>query len=239
MLQSRWIGKKIAGYVWDMDQLAIYDMDKTITRAPTWTAFLLFAGWRLERWRLLFMPVLAVVAGGYAVGLIGRGRLKEVAQRLILGPAIDPERLDPVAAAFADRLLARGIYPAAIAQIAADRRDGCRLVLATASFRYYVDAIAGRLGFDDVIATGSRHDADGRLVAEIAGANCYGAEKLAMIERWMAREGISRSAATIRFYSDHVSDVPTLAWADGAVAVNPHPPLRMTAEERGWRILDW
>lgn len=222
-----------------MHQLAIYDMDKTITRAPTWTAFLLFAAWRLERWRLALLPALAVATGGYVIGLVSRGGLKELAQWLILGPAIDRDRLAPIAAAFADRLLARGVYPAALAQIAADRHDGCRLVLATASFRYYVDAVADRLGFDDVVATDSRLDASGRLVARIAGANCYGADKLAMIERWMAAEGISRSAANIRFYSDHVSDVPTLAWADGAVAVNAHAALRITAEERGWRVLNW
>ncbi|MGL1278516.1 HAD family hydrolase, partial [Vibrio parahaemolyticus] len=75
--------------------------------------------------------------------------------------------------------------------------------------------------------------------ARLAGENCYGAAKLAMIEAWLAREGIAREKATVRFYSDHVSDAPALAWADEAFAVNPHPPLRAMAQARGWTVLDW
>jgi phosphoserine phosphatase len=43
----------------------------------------------------------------------------------------------------------------------------------------------------------------------------------------------------VRFYSDHVSDAPTFAWADEPVAVNAHGPLRALARARGWRIEDW
>lgn len=239
LLQSRWIGKKIAGYDRDMQQIAIYDMDKTITRAPTWTWFLIFATRRLAGWRLVLLPVLGVVTAGYAVGLVGRGSLKELAQRLMLGRAVDSARLAAVTSAFADRVMAGGVYPAALEQIAADRARGCRLVLATASFRYYVEPIARALGMDDVVATESLHDPERRLLARIDGDNCYGAAKLVMVDAWMTGQGIARADAFIRFYSDHVSDVPTLEWADGAFAVNPHAPLRAVAHERGWRVLDW
>ena len=60
-----------------------------------------------------------------------------------------------------------------------------------------------------------------------------------MIAAWLAAQGIDRSAAHIRFYSDHVSDVPSFDWADEPVAVNPHAALRRVAAERGWPIVDW
>jgi phosphoserine phosphatase len=60
-----------------------------------------------------------------------------------------------------------------------------------------------------------------------------------MIEAWMAREGIARTDAHVRFYSDHVSDAPTLDWADEAFAVNPHAPLFALATEKGWDVLRW
>ena len=124
-------------------------------------------------------------------------------------------------------------------RIAADKAEGYRLVMATASYAFYARAIAERLGFDDAIATESEHDPAGALTPRISGENVYGAAKLRAVEAWMAREGIARSDADIRFYSDHVSDAPVLAWADEPFAVNAHGPLRALAKAKGWPILDW
>ncbi len=222
-----------------MQRLAIYDMDKTITRAATWTPFLLQSARGHAPWRLALLPLLAGTAIGYWAGLRDRGGLKEDAQRLMLGGNVPPPAMAAMADDFADGLLARGIYPAALARIAADRAAGYRLVLATASFDFYVQAIAARLGFDAVIATQSAVGPQGGIRAAIAGENCYGPAKLRMIQDWLATQGIAREAAHVRFYSDHVSDAPTLAWADEPFAVNPHAPLRAAAARAGWPVLDW
>jgi HAD superfamily phosphoserine phosphatase-like hydrolase len=131
------------------------------------------------------------------------------------------------------------IHPGALRQIAEDKAAGRRLVLATASYRFYVEAIAARLGFDDVIATGSVIGLDDIIHAKIDGENNYGPAKLRLIQAWMDKEGIARSAVRIRFYSDHVSDWPALEWSDVPVAVNPSRALRQMAERRGWEIVDW
>ncbi|OYY65147.1 HAD family phosphatase [Sphingomonas sp. 28-62-11] len=222
-----------------MVRLAIYDMDKTITRAATWTPFLLHAARGYAPWRLALLPLLAGEGIAYGIGLRDRGALKERAQRLMLGDLVAAPAMAALADTFADRLMAVGVHPAALAQIAADRAAGYRLVLATASFGFYVGAIADRLGFDAVIATGSERGANGAIRAAIAGENCYGPAKLRMIEAWLASQGIARDTAHVRFYSDHASDAPTLDWADEAFAVNPHPPLRVLAVARGWPVLDW
>ena len=36
---------------------AIYDLDRTVLRTPTFTLFLLWAAWREAPWRLLLLPV--------------------------------------------------------------------------------------------------------------------------------------------------------------------------------------
>ena len=92
---------------------------------------------------------------------------------------------------------------------------------------------------DDVIATKSVQAADRRLRARINGENCYGPAKLRMVEDWLRARGWQRGDVRVRFYSDHVSDEPALGWADQAIAVNAHPPLRALAAERGWQITDW
>ena len=218
--------------------LAIYDMDKTVTRRPTYTPFLFHAAMRLAPWRLLLLPAVLSVTLAYGLRLIHRGRLKEINYRLMVGSP-SPERLEPVVESFAERQLATNILPGARARLAADKEAGRRLVMATASYKLYAAAIARRLGFDDVIATETRPDARGRIVARIDGSNCYGLGKLDMIEAWLQREGLEREAVHIRFYSDHISDAPVHHWSDEAFATNAHDRLIRLAETEGWEVLDW
>ena len=219
--------------------LAIYDMDRTITRRATYTPFLIHAALRLAPWRLLLVPAAAAAMLAYAAGLIGRARLKEVNYRLLVGRGRPAAELEPVIQSFADRQLATNIMPGARARIAADRAAGRRLVMATASYRLYAAAIAERLGFRDVIATETRLDSNGRVIARIDGDNCYGDAKLAMIQAWLEREGLTREAVHIRFYSDHVSDSVVHHWSDEAFATNAHRRLIRVAKAEGWEVLDW
>ena len=112
-------------------------------------------------------------------------------------------------------------------------------MLATASYRFYVEPIAARLGFDDVIATGSVTGLDDIVHARIDGENNYGPAKLRLIQAWCAARHIDRDAVHVRFYSDHVSDAPVLEWADEPFAVNASRKLRDLAKARGWPLLDW
>ena len=218
--------------------LAIYDMDKTVTRRPTYGPFLWHAMWRLAPWRALFTPLSALATLAYALRIIDRARLKEWNYRLLVGAAA-PERLERVVESFAARQVATNVMAGARARIAEDKAAGRRLVLATASYRLYAAAIARRLGFDDVIATDTQIDARGRTLARIDGRNCYGVAKLDMIEAWLQREGLARDAVHIRFYSDHVSDAPVHHWSDEAFATNAHARLIRLAESEGWEVLDW
>ncbi|MBO9715223.1 MAG: HAD-IB family phosphatase [Sphingomonas sp.] len=214
-------------------------MDKTITRAPTWAAFLVHAALNRAPWRLALLPAAGAASLAYLAGRIDRAGLKQATQRLMLGGAVVPQAMDALAAGFADRVARTGVLSGARARIAADRAEGYRIVLATASHRYYAAAIAGRLGIADVVATEAKRDAAGAILPELEGENCYGPAKLRMVEAWMAGQGIARGDAQVRAYSDHVSDAPLLDWADEAFAVNAHGPLKTLATERGWPLLDW
>lgn len=222
-----------------MTELAIYDMDRTITRVATYTPFLLHAARRRAPWRLLLVPIVILSMLAYVLKLVDRARLKEINHALLLGRHRTPAELATVTASFADKTMAHNILPGALTQIAADRAAGRRLVLATASYRLYSEAIAERLGFDDVIATNSLIGLDGRIRHKIDGENNYGPAKLRMILAWMAAEGLDRARCRIRFYSDHASDAPVLEWADEPFAVNAHERLRKLATQRGWPIVDW
>ena len=222
-----------------MSDLAIYDMDRTVTRGPTYTPFLLHCALRRAPWRLAFLPLVLLSMIAYLARLIDRGRLKEINHHLLLGAHIHPLDLKPLVESFADAQAASNIRPGARKALARDKAEGRQLVLATASYRLYADAIAERLGFDDVIGTGSVIGLDERVHAKIAGENAYGPAKLRMIADWVEASGLKGVPGHVRFYSDHVSAQPAFEWADEPVAVNPHGKLRRLAEQRGWAIEDW
>lgn len=220
-------------------QLAIYDMDRTITRRATYTPFLIHSALRLAPWRLALLPLAVLFMIAYLARLVDRGRLKEINYSLLIGHAVANERLDRVIQSFADRQVERNILPGARQSIEADRKAGRRLVMATASYRIYAAAIAERLGFADVIATETQIDSEGRILARIDGFNCYGDHKLAMIQAWLERQGLKREAVHIRFYSDHISDSVVHRWSDEPVATNAHDRLIRLARAEGWEIHDW
>src|SRR3546814_3113865 len=66
--------------------------------------------------------------------LIDRSRLKAINLRLLVGKRFPRAEIAPLAESYADKVVARGLHPAALDQIAADREAGYRLLLATASF---------------------------------------------------------------------------------------------------------
>ncbi|TRW17268.1 HAD family hydrolase [Glacieibacterium frigidum] len=219
-----------------MTPLSIFDMDRTITRSGTWSPWLLFWAAREAPWRLALLPVAAVFGAAYLAKRVSRARLKELNQRLLMGDAVPRARVEAAARAFTARLLDRGVFPDALLRLEAERAAGRRVVLATASCEFYVRAIADALGVADVVATRSVWDGD-VLRARLAGPNCYGQAKRDMVEAWLAAEGLT--GAPIRFFSDHVSDVPMFELADEQVVTTPTPKLRAVAQARGWPIIDW
>src|SRR5918997_7065660 len=126
--------------------LAIYDMDRTITRTATYTPFLIHVALKRAPWRLLFLPLVVLSMLAYGLKLIDRSKLKEINQALLIGRHIAPAQLAPLVDSFAALTVAANVHPGAREAIEADRRAGRSLVLATASYRLYAAAIAERLG---------------------------------------------------------------------------------------------
>lgn len=210
----------------------IYDMDKTITRVPTFTWWLVYWARREAPWRLALLPLAGIAGIGFRLGLVSRTRLKEYAQRLLMGDAAARASVEGHATGFAAKVVALRLMPGAIAQLAADRAEGHEIVVATASFAFYARSIAAALGVEHVVATASGWDGD-VLRARIAGDNCYGAAKAAMVAAAFPGERF------VRAYSDHGSDAALFALANEPVAVTPSRALRALAAARGWRIVDW
>lgn len=219
------------------DRVAIYDLDRTVLRKPTFTLFLLWAAAREAPWRLLLLPALAALMIGYALRLYGRDRFKPAAIRLMLGPHLTPARAERLAARFAAWRVPRDVPPGAQACIARDRAEGYRLLMATAAPEFYAGAIADALGFNAIVASRHKRKPDGNWLPQLDGPNCYGAEKARRVAEWLSAH--APGAAHIRAYSDHVSDAPTFALAQEAWLVGRGEKFVRLAARHGWQAADF
>jgi phosphatidylglycerophosphatase C len=157
------------------NNLAIFDLDGTITRHDTLWPYVRGFLWRHPRrwWRL---PLCLGPALLYLAAHRDRGRLKSGVIRLTLG-GVARASLARWSEAFTARLLRRGLYGEALLCLEAHRRTGAYLVLLSASPDLYVPVIARALGFDECLCTEVRWRPDGTLDGALASANRRGAEK--------------------------------------------------------------
>lgn len=221
-----------------LEQVSIFDLDRTLTRQPTYTALLVYISWRVAPWRLLMAPLVILTMVGYLCKFYSRKRVKEIEQWLLLGSGLQQSVIDREVQHFADRLDKTGFFNDGRTAIARESAAGHRVILATAANGFYAHALAKRLGIEDVVATRSLWK-NGMLTSKIDGANCYGLAKREMVDRHLREKGLRRENLHIRFYSDHISDLPMFDWADEPIAVNPSIKLFKYALARNWRIKFW
>ncbi len=129
------------------------------------------------------------------------------------------------------------VVPAARAAIAEHRAAGRMLVLATTSPRVFVEPLAQRLGFDDVVATewARRDGPDGEVfTGRMTGEFVWGRSKADAVRVWAEQHEIDLAASWA--YSDSYFDAPLLAMVGHPVAVNPDLQLRLVAAIRGWPV---
>jgi HAD superfamily hydrolase (TIGR01490 family) len=218
--------------------LSVFDLDRTLTRRPTYSAFLLFVAWQRSPWRIALAPIVAGGMLAYVAKLINRSQLKQLQQRVLIGSSIPTQEIEALAARFSAFVVREWVGEDAMRRIACERSEGRRVVLASAANSVYLDLIARQLGIDEVVATQSTWK-NGCLIPQIAGENCYGMAKRDMLIHHFRSQGLERERLHVRFFSDHASDLPTFEWADEPIAVNPSAPLRSIAARQGWEVLRW
>jgi len=213
---------------------AIFDLDGTITKADTYLDFL--TGYMRRHPRLLAqLPALACAATLYAIRARSNSWLKQTFLRLIVGRTTRAE-LGEWTEEFIEHLLKKGLRSSALHAIEHHRRAHHLLIIATASFDFYVEPLAGELGFDHVVCTHAAWTEGGTLTGQLASRNCYGEEKLRRLQEHF---GAHRKEWYLHGYSDHHSDASFLAWVDRPVAVNPERKLLKLARRLNYTVVEW
>ncbi len=214
--------------------IAIFDLDGTITKYDTYPRYLL-GFLKRQPFRLLATYSLPWVVAQFKLGLVDNTYVKlSFLQKILAGN--NRKVIDTWTAIFLEDLLNKGLYKKALERINLHRIRGDRLVLATASFDFYVIPLAARLGFDDVVCTRSVWDDFDHLSPSLNGINCYGEAKLFYLKEHL---GAALSDTYIIAYSDHHADLPMLKWSNHAVVVNSTRRLTNIALDYGFTIENW
>jgi phosphatidylglycerophosphatase C len=204
-------------------QVAVFDLDGTITRHDTTVRYVL--GYLKTRpWRILGVMLALRTALLYAIGLADRGAVKASVVRGVLGD-VTRGQIEHWTERWVPLLLKHGVFADALARIAEHRAGGDSLVLMSASLDLYVPAIARHLGFTEVICTCIRWDGE-RLHGSLVTVNCRGEEKVRRFESLRRRHPGARFVA----YGNTASDLPYLRLADRGVLVNGDRRARREAQ---------
>ncbi len=213
-------------------QLAVYDLDGTITRHDTLLPYVAgFLNRQLWRWpgALRALPTVAKFAAGKA----DHGQLKSAFIKATL-QGCSRSQLSDWTERFVRALLEDGLFLDARKSISADRQQGGRLVLMSASTDLYVPAVGRALGFDEVICTGVRWDGD-RLQGDLTTPNRRGAEKARCFKALQERHPELPTVA----YGNAGSDLDHLQLAKRGFLVNGSTSARLQAQSLGVATVTW
>jgi HAD superfamily hydrolase (TIGR01490 family) len=215
-----------------MSKAAVFDLDGTLTYGDMYVAFLAYM-LRIRPRRVAHCLALPVAALRFALGGLPNAALKSRALAAVLG-GCEREGAERDGANFVAGHLDRMVKPQALARIDWHRREGHRLVLASASLDLYAVPIGAALGFADVVCT-RLASPGGRITGALEGDNLRGATKLTAVSAVLETAGAELAHA----YSDHRSDLPLLQAAQRGVAVDPDAGFAAEALRCGLTVEDW
>ncbi len=218
-----------------MPAAAFFDLDRTLIRR---SSALALAGSFRER-GMISRRQLAHAAYWQLI-FVARGAdeqaIRGVAERgLHVLRGFRPREMQDLVADAMEPVLKPLVYAEPLALVEQHRERGELVYIVSAALQEIVDALAAELELDGALGTICEVE-DGRYTGRAVRV-LHGAEKADAVRELAGREGIDLAASTA--YSDSDSDRPFLEAVGHPVAVNPDRPLRVTAAERGWPVLDF
>jgi len=221
---------------------AFFDLDGTLSAGAgrIWQALARYAqAQRLNRrWLYLYLATHVSLWAPYKLRLIGAdGVYRAWAEHMAwLVRGVREDEAPAVWNAIADEVLGRP-RPAVLARLRDHQAQGHRVVLVSGSFRPIAEAVAGRLGIDDVLAT-ALEARDRRYTGRITPPLCQGPGKRTYVEAFLAGPGSGIDLAASYAYGDGFTDEDLLSLVGHPTAVAPDPKLAAIAAARGWPVIE-
>ncbi len=133
-----------------------------------------------------------------------------------------------------NRVVARRLFPDAMALLADHRRRGDLIVLVSASTRHLLAPLAAGVEPDHLLCTDLEFDGHGRATGRAVDGICAQERKPAVVRAFAAEHGVDLGVSYA--YSDHHSDIPLLSRVGQPAVVNPTPQMAAHARNMGWPV---
>jgi phosphatidylglycerophosphatase C len=189
--------------------VAAFDFDGTLTTRDTLIPFLNYYAGPLGFVRGVARSLPVLVA--YGLRLMRNDVAKE---RMLINflAGIQLPALKQVGRKFATEQLEALMRPGALQRLRWHQAQGHTVVVISASLDIYLEPWAQAVGVDRVLCSSLRSDRAGRVSGRLAGANCFGPEKLRRLQDSLG----DRSGYILYAYGDSRGDRELLASADHA-----------------------
>lgn len=216
-----------------MTAAAFFDLDKTIIAKSSTLAFTrpMFKAGLLSGSTLAKAGIAQAYYQAFGADHDQMERVKEELANLTAGWS--REEVASVVRETVDEVVTPLVFAEGLAIMDDHKRAGRRVVVISASPEEIVEPLCRYLGIDDVIATRSEVDEDGRYTGRIE-RYVYGAGKAEAMRELAEEQGIDLFESYA--YSDSATDLPMLEAVGHPVVVNPDAALLAIAEERGWEV---
>ena len=214
--------------------IVIFDLDKTITKIDTYLPFLLLV-LVIRPYRFIFTISLPVYVILYYLKKISDTDLKLKFLKSIVS-GMKKNKMEYVVEKYVKICKLFLFREKAIKIIRQHRVKGDILILASASFDFYVVPIANFLKFDYVFSSKSCWSKTGKLIPEIEGPNLKGEFKLDAIKVILGEKYNALNTIT---YTDHISDLPLLKYVNQAYVINPNNKMENFAKDNGFESIFW
>lgn len=221
-----------------MADIAIFDLDYTLTKRGTWGRFVLK---NISSRPHLWLPFALCTAKAQWLYKTGRKKRVSVKKEMMRWSMAGTSKEDIIrrAEAFADKEVPRGLRPGALKALKEHRERGDEIIIASAAVNVIVDSIARRLDVKYWVSTEMKWE-NGRLAPDFETENCYGAEKLERVKSLFASHPqLKQDGSHITTYSDSVSDLDILRYSDKGVAVNADKKLKAISPSENFDIVEW
>ena len=216
-----------------MIQSIIFDLDGTISKRDTFKEILIF-GLISRPWRIFLIPFSIFDLLLFLVGVNTNTLVKERLLKRVFGN-ISKKKLNSLVKCYKYFFLKRNVYSDAVQAILDHQNNNDHIILATASFDFYVEKIVSDFGFDKVICTIAEEKGD-RLTGLIDGQNCFSQNKLKEIKKHICLSDYT----SIVCYTDHHADLPLINECDLAYLVNPTKKLKNLIDKtEGYKVVKW
>ena len=216
-----------------MAAVAFFDLDKTIIAKSSTLAFTraMFKAGLLSGSTLAKAGIAQAYYQAFGADHDQLERIKDELSQMTKG--WDRAEIEALVTETVDEVVTPLVYAEALAVMEDHRGAGRRVVVISASPEEIVRPLCRHLGIDDVIATRSAVDEEGRYTGDLE-LYAYGPGKAEAMRAMADEEGIDLESSYA--YSDSVTDLPMLEAVGHPIAVNPDAELRAIALERGWPI---